>query len=306
MLSEIQYIQAFPDVNFRNFVLTDVIGNSRVESDEISDSDKAVMAEKTSLFLSTSSISDLTGLAYFTGLEMLYCAGNALTELDVSNNVALTVLGCEANQLTSLDVSKNTALTALICFDNRLTVLDVSKNTALLTLWCYGNYMNSDADISVPGWKSLFDTPLNGYGSGPPVPFWFFPQNTSPSEPPSAPTLSGTPTADSITLTTIAGAEYRVTTPTIGNWQTSPTFTGLIADTAYTFQARFAATNGNPASDASQPSAVIRTASSFGEIPNTGVPGITGSAIVLLILFVISTALWWYILFRKFGWGYNV
>ena len=49
-------------------------------------------------------------LKYFTALEVLYCWGNQLTSLDVSNNTALTELDCSENQLTSLDVSNNTAL----------------------------------------------------------------------------------------------------------------------------------------------------------------------------------------------------
>ena len=41
------------------------------------------------------------------------------TNLDVSNNTALTDLECNNNQLTSLDVSQNTALTYLYCDGNK-------------------------------------------------------------------------------------------------------------------------------------------------------------------------------------------
>ncbi len=61
-------------------------------------------------------------LKYFTALEVLYCWGNQLTSLDVSNNTALTELDCSENQLTSLDVSNNTALTSLGCGWNWVAV----------------------------------------------------------------------------------------------------------------------------------------------------------------------------------------
>ena len=77
----------------------------------------------------------------------LYCDGNQLTSLDVSQNTALTKLDCRGNQLTSLDVSQNTALTKLDCFSNQLTSLDVSQNTALTKLDCSWTQLTS-LDVS--------------------------------------------------------------------------------------------------------------------------------------------------------------
>ena len=93
------------------------------------------------------SITDLTGIEGFTDLTRLYCSGNQLTRLDVSNNTALTYLSCGNNQLTSLDVSNNTALTNLYCSTNQLTSLDVSNNTALTNLFFYYNQLTS-LDVS--------------------------------------------------------------------------------------------------------------------------------------------------------------
>ena len=76
-------------------------------------------------------ISDMTGIEAFVNLERLNCWRNQLTNLDVSQNTALTDLYCAFNQLTSLDVSNNTALTVLHCFSNQLTSLDISKNISL-------------------------------------------------------------------------------------------------------------------------------------------------------------------------------
>ena len=77
----------------------------------------------------------------------LYCNGNQLTTLDVSQNTALTKLCCSNNQLTAVDVSQNTALTKLEFYRNQLTALDVSKNTALTELYCYNNQLTA-LDVS--------------------------------------------------------------------------------------------------------------------------------------------------------------
>ncbi|GBU20458.1 hypothetical protein R80B4_00336 [Fibrobacteres bacterium R8-0-B4] len=92
-------------------------------------------------------ISDLSGIEYFTALTMLFCSYNKLTALDVSKNTALTRLVCSDNQLTTLDVSKNTALTVLSCGSNQLTTLDVSKNTALGSVACGDNLLTA-LDVS--------------------------------------------------------------------------------------------------------------------------------------------------------------
>ena len=86
-------------------------------------------------------ISDLTGIEDFTALTYLYCGGNLLTSLDVTQNTALTDLYCGGNQLTSIDVTQNTALTYLYCAENQLTSLDVTQNTALTGLYCEGNQL---------------------------------------------------------------------------------------------------------------------------------------------------------------------
>ena len=90
----------------------------------------------TSLNVTFSSISDLTGIEGFTALTHLYCGGNQLSSLDLSQNTALTELICSTNSLTSLDFSQNTALTYLSCGTNPLTSLNVSQNTGLTHLFC--------------------------------------------------------------------------------------------------------------------------------------------------------------------------
>lgn len=90
----------------------------------------------TTLTVSWSGISNLTGIANFTSLKQLYCSFNNLTNLDVSKNKDLEKLICGANKLTSLDVSKNSALIELNC----------TKNTDLKII-CIGKEINTQINF---------------------------------------------------------------------------------------------------------------------------------------------------------------
>lgn len=87
----------------------------------------------TSLNVSTSSITDLTGIQDFVSLVFLNCNINQIISLDVSKNLALTTLDCSNNKITSLDLSKNIALTKFNCFNNNLQSLNLKngKNSLL-------------------------------------------------------------------------------------------------------------------------------------------------------------------------------
>ncbi|SEP22804.1 Por secretion system C-terminal sorting domain-containing protein [Flavobacterium sp. fv08] len=112
----------------------------------------------TSLNVSNSGLTSLSGIEYFSNLEILNCQGNLLTTINVSFNPALKYLDCSKNPLSTLDVSKNTQLTELYCDGivttnkkinaktsaaNQLTVLDVSKNVLLTKLSCSNNLIVS-------------------------------------------------------------------------------------------------------------------------------------------------------------------
>ena len=88
-----------------------------------------------------SDICDLTGIAYFTELEVLNCYPFEVTKLDVSKLVKLKELLCPDSPLTTLDVSNNEALIALNCDNNQLTELDISNNNALQYLYCGHNQL---------------------------------------------------------------------------------------------------------------------------------------------------------------------
>ncbi len=138
--------KTFPDANFRQFLIDEGYGcqctslNQRYLTFED-------IEGITTLDVSNMGINSLTGIQFFTALEELDCAENALTALDVSNNTELEWLNCSWNDLTSLDLSKNTKLNDLNCAFNRLTTLDVSKNTELKTIYCDYNKI-STLDLS--------------------------------------------------------------------------------------------------------------------------------------------------------------
>lgn len=135
----------FPDVNFRNWVLSQSYGNDGILTEE-------EIADVTQISVIDENIQDLEGIEHFTALRTLTCWGNQLTSLDLSKNTALAELFCSDNQLTSLDLSKNTELMSLECYSNQLTSLDISKNTALMNLDCGDNQLTS---LNVSGCTAL-------------------------------------------------------------------------------------------------------------------------------------------------------
>jgi Leucine-rich repeat (LRR) protein len=89
------------------------------------------IASVTYLNITHSSITDLTGIQDFRALTNLYCYGNQIANLDISNNLNLSTLSCGENKLTSLNVSSNLALKSLTCSYTQLSTIDVSRNLAL-------------------------------------------------------------------------------------------------------------------------------------------------------------------------------
>ena len=133
-----------PDENFKTYL----VGNSTINTnndDEIQVNEAAAYSGW--LNCQALGISDLTGVEAFTSVSVILCGGNELTELDLSQNTALTQLSCWNNQLTSLDISQNTSLFRLVCYDNQLTSLDISQNTDLAELNCENNQITS-IDVS--------------------------------------------------------------------------------------------------------------------------------------------------------------
>ena len=82
----------------------------------------------TYLNITSSSISDLTGIEDFSALRELFCYYNQITFLDLSNNTQLFEVSCANNQLISLDLrnGNNQGLWYFISINNpSLNCIDV-------------------------------------------------------------------------------------------------------------------------------------------------------------------------------------
>lgn len=128
-----------PDVNFENKLIELGIDNDGRNGKVMTTSISSV----TTLDVSWSEISDLTGIQNFISLTSLDCKLNNLTTLDLTYNNKLVILDCRGNKLTSLDLSKLPLLTSVMCSENFLTSLDVSKNPILAGVFCSKNNLLS-------------------------------------------------------------------------------------------------------------------------------------------------------------------
>ena len=93
----------------------------------------------TALNLSNLGIADMTGIEDFINLTSLNISNNAITELDVQENTKLEVLNCAVNQISAIDLTELDSLRQLNISNNELTILDVSQNAKLEVLNFSGN-----------------------------------------------------------------------------------------------------------------------------------------------------------------------
>jgi len=120
-----------PDSIFKSLLVGNTSVNTNGDSEiQLSEAE----AFRTTLYVGSKNIEDLTGIEAFTNLTGLSCYGNKLTSLDVSKNTKLVTLRCYINQLDTIDVSHNLALESLVCHRNSIKNIDVSKNTKLKEL----------------------------------------------------------------------------------------------------------------------------------------------------------------------------
>lgn len=131
----------FPDGVFREYVKE----NFDQDADGWLTPNKAAAVR--AIRVPSNGIFSVSGIEFFSELEILECVTYQLTELNVSRNPELTFLDCSSNQLTELDVSGCPALTELLCGYNKLTELDVSRNPELTFLDCCYNEL-AELDMS--------------------------------------------------------------------------------------------------------------------------------------------------------------
>lgn len=111
-------------------------------------------------------ITSLKGIEYFESLEILHCANNELTTVDISNchklkqllannnrlkeikpNAEIEELSFSDNQLSKIDLSNCSELKRVHCDGNLFKQIDVSKNYKLNYLSCARMYL-SNLDVS--------------------------------------------------------------------------------------------------------------------------------------------------------------
>lgn len=129
-----------PDVSFKAYL----VGNSAINTNgdtEIQCSEASSFTG--SIYCPSLGITDLTGIEAFTNCTVLYCNDNALTSLDLSNNLSLVQIVCSTNQLTSLNLGLNSVCTYLVCSYNDITSLDISNCDGLTTFSCEDNQITN-------------------------------------------------------------------------------------------------------------------------------------------------------------------
>ncbi len=135
-ITDVDEIINIPNGTFKAVLVNNSALNTNGDR-EISESEaKAYGGE---IDASNRSLTDATGIKYFTNITTLRLNTNRLTSVDVSKNTKLTKLYVNGNQLTSIDVSKNTRLITLLAGSNKFTSIDLSRNGALSTLLLNGN-----------------------------------------------------------------------------------------------------------------------------------------------------------------------
>ncbi len=123
-------VNYFPDTKFIGALLS-LYPKGYITSSDVNN--------RTSLTVSGKSITDLTGINYFSELTYLDCCSNAIKSLS-SLPSKLTSLNCSGNAITSL-TSLPSKLTILNCSNNHITTFGLLPNS-LQELYCSNNYFS--------------------------------------------------------------------------------------------------------------------------------------------------------------------
>lgn len=113
----------------------------------LTEENKKEIEAVTSLDIYNKSLTDISGIEYFTNLTSLDCGKNQLTALPVENLTNLTSLRCNNNQLTAMPVKNLTKLTELFCSYNQLIALPVGNLTELTVLNCSYNQLTDELPV---------------------------------------------------------------------------------------------------------------------------------------------------------------
>lgn len=124
----------FSDVNLKNKLLLlnlDTNSDTEIQVSEVQG--------VTTLDISYSNITSLSGLEHFSMLYSLDCSHNNITSINTSKIGDLTMLDCSYNQLTTLDLTPLTKLQYVYTRYNQLQSINVAGMTTLTLFVCDNN-----------------------------------------------------------------------------------------------------------------------------------------------------------------------
>ena len=150
----------FPDVNLKNRLLQaspnneiartnwsiyNPSGSYQIAIDVNNDGEIDVAEALQVYYLSISgqSISDLTGLEYFSNLRWLGATYNQITQISLATLTNLQSLFISNNQLNNIDLTGLMDLNIFTCDNNQITSLDFSEKPNLKRVYCGHNQLTS-------------------------------------------------------------------------------------------------------------------------------------------------------------------
>lgn len=156
----------FADEKFKIALLNNTLGHSPAVIDTNGDGDitTSEAAIVTKLMLSSSDLTNLSGITNFTSLAYIDFSSNHVSNVDLSKNILLETLIANDSHLLAINIDENVLLKDVRLNDNLyfninisknieiknfeangndLTMLDVSKNTELITLDCSQNMIST-------------------------------------------------------------------------------------------------------------------------------------------------------------------
>ena len=134
-----------PDPNFEQALIDLGIDSDGIINGQILESDALGV---TDLDVNSYNISDLTGIEFFTDLEVLTVFNNNVATVDLSQNTQLTTILLALNNLTEIDLSNHSNLISLSLNDNNLNTIDLSNNLLLTQLFLNQNNL-TEIDLSM-------------------------------------------------------------------------------------------------------------------------------------------------------------
>ncbi|MCH3881321.1 MULTISPECIES: DUF7619 domain-containing protein [Tenacibaculum] len=112
-------------------------------------------------------VESLIGIEAFINVTKIWVWNNSITEIDLSQNTALTYLHIESNNLTSIDLSNNLNLEKLIIGNNNLSELNLSSNHLFSQLNASGNNNLSYINLKNGNSHRLYNSPASNFGGLP-------------------------------------------------------------------------------------------------------------------------------------------